>query len=75
MSSGVASSAIVLPEVLDIFALPSVPSSSGIVSVHWPGWPARSCSSRPTSRLKVWSVPPSSTSLRTATESWPCRSG
>ncbi len=37
--------------------------------------PYRSWSARPTSRLNFWSLPPSSTSAFSATESYPCISG
>ena len=39
------------------------------------GCPNASWTSRPNSRLKVWSVPPSSMSASTATESYPCSTG
>ncbi|MNY35752.1 hypothetical protein D3C86_1701820 [compost metagenome] len=53
----------------DIFSTPSSPTSSGMVRMHCGSWPYSFCSSRPTSRLNFWSVPPSSISALSATES------
>jgi hypothetical protein len=58
-----------LPSDLDIFCTPSSPVSSGIVSTTWGSCPCADISERPISRLKVWSVPPSSTSASMHTES------
>ncbi len=60
---------IVLPLDFDIFSTPSMPSSSGIVMMHCGSCPYSACSARPTSRLNFWSVPPSSRSAFSATES------
>ena len=58
-----------LPKDFDILRVPSSPFSSGNVSTTCGGCPNDVCSARPMNRLKVWSVPPSSTSARIATES------
>jgi len=52
----------------DIFR-PSVPSRSSTMKRFCGRCPTCSWSSRPTSRLNCWSVPPSSTSASIATES------
>ena len=48
---------------------PSKPSTSGMVKMHCRSWPYSACRWRPISRLNFWSVPPSSRSLLSATES------
>src|ERR671919_735050 len=60
---------------IELLRTPSVPWSSGTVNATWGSWPWARWMSRPTRRLKVWSVPPSSTSASIATESYPCISG
>ncbi len=58
-----------LPSDFDIFLRPSMPTSSGIVRIDCSRLPYARWMSRPSSRLNFWSVPPSSTSASTATES------
>jgi hypothetical protein len=65
---------IAFPAVLAIFAVPSVPSTKGMIITVCDSCP-RACISRPTNRLKVWSVPPNSTSAPMTTESCPCSMG
>ncbi len=69
ISRGGSSMPMVLPSDFDIFCTPSRPSRMGMVRTTWGGWPKCSWSSRPTSRLNFWSVPPSSMSAFMATES------
>ena len=45
------------------------PSKSGMVKMHCGSWPYSACRWRPMSRLNFWSVPPSSRSDLSATES------
>ena len=47
----------------------------GMIMTICGSWPSAIWKSRPIRLLKVWSVPPSSTSLRIITESHPCISG
>ena len=75
ISAGGSSMPIALPSDLDIFSTPSSPTSSGSVMTTCGSSPSSRMRSRPTSRLKSWSVPPSSTSAFNATESYPCASG
>ena len=71
-SFGVSESPIEFPSDFDIFAWPSVPSTSGETSATWGSSPSCSMSFLPTPRLNSWSVPPSSTSALTITLSQPC---
>ncbi len=46
-----------------------------MVMIACGAWPKYDCRSRPMKRLKTWSVPPSSMSASTATESYPWANG